>query len=223
MAAVATSVRSPDVSCSCLCRCSRHEIRERAEAAGMGARRTGPSPTFWDVLQVREARRRAHPVYAATSAMPSTASQRLVRAVHCGCTDMLQRFLRPLTCIIQVQTLARWLLCIGAHDGHAWGGAVMWMGCAARGQDALVLARTATTALSSLPLALPAFPLLESRAYASRAERVWVSGGVDEHHTRPGHLHGTTRSPASITHTHPPRLTQSGQHFSQKITRTRQP
>ena len=37
LAAVATPVRSPDVSCSCLCRYSRHEIRERTKAAGMGA------------------------------------------------------------------------------------------------------------------------------------------------------------------------------------------
>jgi hypothetical protein len=76
----------------------------------------------------------------------------------------------------------------------------MWMRWQRRGGTHWCSLGTATTTLSSLPLAPPAFPLLlESRAYAGRAERVGVSGGVDEHHSRAGH-------PLSrIYHTHIPR------------------
>eukprot|EP01049_Picozoa_sp_SAG25_P013466 SAG25_NODE_2089_length_1964_cov_13.859517_3_plen_96_part_00 len=91
-----------------------------------------------------------------------------------------------------------------AHRGTRWtclgrGGYVDEM--AAPGRDALVLARHRYYDPElTAPRPPPAFPLLlESRAYAGRAERVGVSGGVDEHHTRAGH-------PLSrIYHTHIPR------------------
>ena len=139
------------------------------------------------------------------SAMPPAASQRLVRAVHCGCTDMLQRFLRPFD-VYHTGTNAGAMAL--AHRGTRWTclgrGRCIWMGCAARGRDALVLAQHRHHGPELTALRPPTFPLLlENRAYASMAERVWVSGGVDEHHTRPGHAHGTTHSPASITRASP--------------------
>ena len=53
-------------------------------------------------------------------------------------------------------------------------------------------------ALLNLVLICSSMERRESRAYASRAERAWVSSGVNKHRTRPRHLHAPC-SPASIT------------------------
>jgi hypothetical protein len=53
-------------------------------------------------------------------------------------------------------------------------------------------------ALLTLVLICSSMERRESRAYASRAERAWVSSGVNKHRTRPRHLHAPC-SPASIT------------------------
>ena len=82
-----------------------------------------------------------------------------------------------------------------------------------RGRDALVLAQHRHHGPElTAPCLSTAFPLLlGTGTYASRAERVWVSGGVNKHHTT---VICTVppRSPAFITPAFP--AAHNGQHFT---------
>ena len=119
---------------------------------------------------------------------------------------------------VKVQTLARWLLRIGAPDGHAWGGAVAYGWDVRRGGGMHWCSlSTATTALSSLPLAPPPFPC----CWRVEPTLVWQRGSgcvvalMNTIHVRV--MRTALPTLPHPSHAHPPRPTQSGQHIILKL------